>query len=61
VDLLRDRLARVQLAAGDDDVGAGPRESERHLAAEAARAAGDDGDPVGEVERADGALVTPDS
>src|SRR6185369_9458430 len=48
--LVRGGLAGGELAAGDDDVGARLREGQYHGAAEAAAAAGDEGDLAGEVK-----------
>ena len=50
LDFQRHRLAGIELAAGDDDIGAGARKGQHHLAAEAAAAAGDKGDLAGEIE-----------
>ena len=44
------RLVRLDLDVGDDDVRAGLRQGERVRAAEPSRAAGDEGDPAGEVD-----------
>ena len=44
------RLVRLDLDVGDDHVGAAARERERVGTAEAARAAGDEGDAAGEVD-----------
>ncbi len=49
-DVGRDRLARVELAARDHDVGARVRETESHGAAETLATAGDDDDLAGCVE-----------
>ena len=45
------RRRRRAAPAGDDDVGAGVGEPERERAADAARAADDDGRPAGEIEQ----------
>jgi hypothetical protein len=47
VDLRRRRLAAVDLAAGDDDVGTRDRQAFGHRTADAATAAGDDRDLAG--------------
>ena len=49
-DLVGDDLARFELAARDDHVGARLREAQRHRAAQALAAAGDDDDLAGRVE-----------
>ena len=50
-DLTRNRLAIVDLAAGDDDVGAALRKCLDHLMAKAATAAGDKNDLAGEIKQ----------
>jgi hypothetical protein len=48
--LAGDGFAGIELAAGDDDIGASLRERQHHLAAEPARAARHQCDLVGEIQ-----------
>ena len=54
LDLGRDRVDERLAPAGGDDVGAGVREPERQRAADAARAADDDGPSAGQIENGRG-------
>ena len=53
-DLRSDRLEVGELAARDDDVGAGGGQTQRDRAADAARCPGDDGDALVEAEQVGG-------
>ena len=50
LDLLRHGLARIGLAAGDRDIGAGRRETQRHFPSHTAAAAGDQDDLAGHID-----------
>ena len=59
LDRRDDLLARLEVAAGDHDLGAGLGEEFRHRPADAARRAGDDGDFLRKDQREKGSSLIP--